>query len=68
MASRLTGQFREEFELALSQEGRDPYNEVFQTCMAVMHEHKLAVCISKCQPRPVLGTQKEQGWLGALAA
>ena len=63
MSSRLTGKFREEFELALSQEGRGPYNEVFQTCMIVMHEHKLPYVLEKVNPDQFLVHKKNRGGL-----
>ena len=63
MSSRLTGKFREEFELALSQEGRGPYNEVFQACMAVLREHKLLYVLEKVNPDQFLVHQKNRGGL-----
>ena len=61
--TRLTEDFRVEFEAALAQENILPYNEVLQLCLDAMNEHKLSYVLQNADNSLFLVHAKSRGGL-----
>jgi hypothetical protein len=61
--SRLTGNFKAEFETALALEHTLPYNEVLQGCLSVLKAHQLLYTLDKVGADQFLVHRKNRGTL-----
>ena len=61
--SRVTNNFKQEFEAILAEEGKHPYNEILRRCLHSMREHKLLYVLEKVDCSQFLVHRKNRGGL-----